>query len=381
MSQPGSKMMTVQELHIKKCCLHLWESAISLHKKLVISSSNVHSLNLLESHGAYVERKSIFEHYVERDPDVEGIEQVSLLEFATHWDWRGRNLHKHTRKSPFAVGMWPLYTPDLHAPDLYEKYCYARLILHHPFRKVEDVLEGWGSFTDAYTLECKDLEHVHDDLLPIITHQPEDPNSDSESVHVNNDDDGPMRFQWMQEVARGPNSTTAVSTADNLGCRDMDLHYDWHGNSPRSTQIIQDAAHWLAACVKESPNDDIQLLPPALYASLKGPQRIVFLQVMAYFKKLAQNPNLKTPTLHVNVDGTAGTGKTYLIWAITHALHQHFSYIIGPNHDPVVCLAPTGVAAFGIRGWTLNYGLTIPVKDGWSGFEPLDPNALKHIQT
>ncbi|KAJ3897316.1 hypothetical protein F5879DRAFT_1031431 [Lentinula edodes] len=171
----------------------------------------------------------------------------------------------------------------------------------------------------------KDIEHVHNDPLPIITHQPEDPDSDSESIHVDNNDDGPMRFQWMQEAAHGPNSTTAVSTADNLGRRDMDLHYNWHGNSPRSTQIIQDAAHWLAACVKESPNDDAQLLPPAPYASLKGPQHIVFLQVMAYFKKLAQNPDLKPPTLRVNVDGTTGTGKTYLIWAITHALHQHFS--------------------------------------------------------
>ncbi|KAJ3851025.1 hypothetical protein EV368DRAFT_66085 [Lentinula lateritia] len=212
------------------------------------------------------ERKSIFEYYVERDPDVEGIEQVSLFEFATHWDWRGRNLHKH-------------------------------------------------------------IEHVHNDPLPIITHQPEDPDSDSESIHVDNNDDGPMRFQWMQEAAGGPNSTTAVSTADNLGRRDMDLHYNWHGNSPRSTQIIQDAAHWLAACVKESPNDDAQLLPPAPYVSLKGPQHIVFLQVMAYFKKLAQNPDLKPPTLCVNVD--------------------------------VVHLAPTGVAAFRICGETLNYGLTI----------------------
>ena len=49
------------------------------------------------------------------------------------------------------------------------------------------------------------------------------------------------------------------------------------------------------------------------------------------------------------------------------------------GHDPVVRLAPTGIAAFGIRGWTINYGLMIPVKEG-KEFGQLGQNSLIRLQ-
>ena len=83
--------------------------------------------------------------------------------------------------------------------------------------------------------------------------------------------------------------------------------------------------------------------------------------------------------LRLNVDGTAGTGKSFLIWTITIALRELFSD--GPiTYDPVVCLAPTGVAAFGIRGWTINFGLMIPVKEG-TEFNQLGQSSLARFQT
>ncbi len=44
-------------------------------------------------------------------------------------------------------------------------------------------------------------------------------------------------------------------------------------------------------------------------ADLKGEQQLVFLQVMAHFKKIKESNGVDTPPLHINVDGTAGTGK------------------------------------------------------------------------
>jgi hypothetical protein len=72
--------------------------------------------------------------------------------------------------------------------------------------------------------------------------------------------------------------------------------------------------------VKESPNDDVQELPDVHYSQLKGEQRKVFLQVMAYFKKIRSNKLPKPPPLHIIIDGTAGTGKSFLTWTITCAL-------------------------------------------------------------
>jgi hypothetical protein len=103
-----------------------------------------------------------------------------------------------------------------------------------------------------------------------------------------------------------------------------------------------------------SPNNGVQELPEVMYHKLKGEQRNVFLQVMAYLKKLKSGDQNQPNTLRLNVDGTVCTGKSFLIWTITTALRELFSD--GPaTYDPVVCLAPTGVAAFGICGWTINF--------------------------
>jgi len=156
------------------------------------------------------------------------------------------------------------------------------------------------------------------------------------------------------------------------------LQYNWIEQSPDQT-LVSTAAKWLAEKTKESPNDSIQELPEVDYRMLKGDQRNVFLQVMAYFKKLKTGENDQPETLRLNVDGTAGTGKSFLIWAITTALRELFSD--GTiTYDPVVRLAPTGVAAFGIRGWTINFGLMIPVKEG-SEFNQLGQSSLARFQT
>lgn len=81
---------------------------------------------------------------------------------------------------------------------------------------------------------------------------------------------------------------------------------------------------------------------------------------MAYFKKIRSNDLQKPPPFHINVDGTAGTGKTFLICAISHALKEMYGDELAIK-DPIVRLAPTGIATFGIRGWTINFGLGIPV--------------------
>ncbi|KAG6824709.1 hypothetical protein H0H93_001629, partial [Arthromyces matolae] len=199
--------------------------------------------------------------------------------------------------------------------------------------------------------------HHHIDTLP-TPNEVDAANEESDSESILADPEEDYRAEWMQEAARLPHQAVE-SSLPNLGLRDMDIEYDWHHNAP-SADIIHEASRWLAGQVKESPNDDVQVLPEVDYANLKAEQRDVFLQVMAYFKKMnVDDGTLKPPPLRINVDGTAGTGKSFLIWAITTALRQMFRHEL-QGKDPIVRLAPTGISAFGIRGWTLNFGLSIP---------------------
>ena len=59
------------------------------------------------------------------------------------------------------------------------------------------------------------------------------------------------------------------------------------------------------------------------------------------------------------IQGTTSTGKSYLIGCIKHAME------IGsiPNNNPLLLLAPTGVAAFNISGSTIHSALHIPIRD------------------
>lgn len=187
----------------------------------------------------------------------------------------------------------------------------------------------------------------------------------------------------MYKAARLPNQNIPLN-GPKLGTHDIDLNYNWLENSPNQ-ETITAASMWLKTQVKESPNDETQTLPEVNYANLKAEQQHVFLQVIAYFKKLkAINNNTyaneqKPPPLRINVDGTAGTGKSFLIWAISTSLREIFANELD-GKDPVVRLAPTGISAFGIRGWTINFGLGIPVKEGRE-FIQLSQSRLQRHQT
>jgi PIF1-like helicase len=277
------------------------------------------------------------------------------------------------------VQVWPRYRPDPDNAEIYEKYCYAKMILHHPFENSEDLLEGYDSWINVYEQTClNNHDHNHpDDTLPKRNEDNlQDNESDDESIQ--GDPEMIYQPQWAAEAGRHPGQNISF-TLDDLGLRDLDKDYDWIGNSSNDLEVLTSATKWLTDQVKESPNDDVQALPDVHYSQLKGEQRKVFLQVMAYFKKIRSNDTPKPPPLRINIDGTAGTGKSFLIWTITHALREMYSNEM-VNKDPVVRLAPTGVAAFGIQGWTIHFGMAIPVKQG-ADFQQLSSSSLQCHQT
>ena len=281
--------------------------------------------------------------------------------------------------------VWTRYLPDPEDEEQYEKFCYAKMILHHPFSKTEgntswqEALKGeCSTWKAAYRELClDDPSHSHPpDSLPNTIEVPRDIESSSgEDVEP---EEEPLRFRpaWMQVAGEQPNQQFSADIS-NLGRREQD-NADWVLNSP-GQEICNKASRWLSDQKKDSPNDDAQDLPGNVnWRTLKGNQQLVFLQVMAYMKYIHDHPSGAAPEpLRINVDGTAGTGKSWLIWSITQAIRELFD---DQQKELVACLAPTGIAAYGIHGWTLNFGLTIPVKEPRSGMYSLNSAALKRAQ-
>ena len=199
------------------------------------------------------------------------------------------------------------------------------------------------------------------------------PESDTESI--DGSDDELYQDAWMAEAARAPNARIGGDIS-RLGLCDIDQQHPWT-QSDWTEEEITIASDWIEAQKRlgGAPNDQ---LPRVDWQLLQGEQRQVFLQVIAWYKAVLeaeQTRNDKPEPLRINIDGTAGTGKSFLIGAISAELQDLAHQRGKPN--PVARLAPTGVAAFGINGMTIHSALSLPVK---SSFDALLPSSLLKFQ-
>ncbi len=124
---------------------------------------------------------------------------------------------------------------------------------------------------------------------------------------------------------------------------------------------------------KEKPQQPGNLEPPPCHEKYRAPriwekemfleriaqlnpeQREIYNQVLSYTKN--------GDPFHLFITGPAGAGKSFLIECIYQAVQQYYDHL--PNAQPdqvkVLLCAPTGKAAFNIRGMTLHSAFKIPV--------------------
>ena len=317
-----------------------------------------------------------FEHYIACPDHLEG---VSLYEFYQWYDYKaGRYTKRGSRGAkPYIVNVWPRFVGNPADAESYEKFCRAKVFLHHPYHLFDSVLhnsgiQDWTTFYQHCQETCNPSHYNNPDPLPEAVE--EEPESDTESLE---EDDGDELFQdaWMAEAGRAPNAHVGGNIS-RLGQRDIDEQYPWT-QSDWIEEEITIASDWIETQKRlggAPPNQ----LPGVDWQLLQGEQREVFLQVIAWYKAtlgVEQGRNDHPEPLRINIDGTAGTGKSFLISAISTELQNLAFHENKPN--PVIRVAPTGIAAFGINGMTVHSALSLPVK---SSFDPLIPSTLSKFQ-
>ena len=308
------------------------------------------------------------DHYEHRSPDLES---VSLLQIFRRYQRRNNKFTFMPRTKPRVVNVWPQYVPDKLDPAMYDNWCRAKLQLHHPYRNINDLRlvngedVGW---TAAYEY-CKAHCSGHDDD-PLENEEDfaSETEEDEEFEETDEDEEERVVWDWHDLAGRGPR--TQPVGYGRLGKRDIDIEFDWNHNFTS----VEDFRHCEAYLETQKQQTDIPDNDPDVdIANLVDNQRRIFLRVVDHYRRILAGED--PPPFRLNIDGTAGTGKSYLIDAITKKLNE-----MAREHghrSPIIRVAPTGIAAFNIHGSTLHQALCLPVR----GLSNLTPQQLLILQS
>jgi ATP-dependent DNA helicase PIF1 len=318
-----------------------------------------------------------FERYAIRP---EGLENISLYEFFQWYEVKNNQYKRRGTRgaAPYVVDIWPRFVGDPADAETYEKFCRAKVFLHHPHRSFDDLLlssgmQDWTTFYQHCKQTCNPSHQDNPDPLPETVE--EELESDTESIEGSNDGEDLFQDAWMEEAGRAPNARVG-GDIDRLGQRDIDEQHPWTQSDWTDEEIVI-ACDWMETR-KRLGDVPVNQPPGADWRLLQGEQKEVFLQVIAWYKaklRAEQGGNDHLAPLRINIDGTAGTGKSFLISAISTELQNLASQENKPT--PVMRIAPTGIAAYGINGMTAHSALSLPVK---GSFNPLIPSILGRYQ-
>ncbi|EFY94197.1 ATP-dependent DNA helicase PIF1 [Metarhizium robertsii ARSEF 23] len=323
-------------------------------------------LIVLES-GEVTAQRLVLRRYQDRLADTKhgnaALVDLSLFDCLRHWDWLTWKVRP--RASPRVINYYPRYLNDPESPD-YSDYCRVRLMLHHPFVDWDDLLmvDGrvYGSYIDVFraclrshTRPCR-RSHAHPEDF-YTDPDPESGASDTESDEDSEEqaEDHPLADFEAFARRRPHEDFTRVDLLDSLGSREMDRDYDWSSHVGRY-DISPDIWDQVKA---ENPIAQVVAMDPSPFP-LNREQRMLYDAVVSqYSQELALDAPVPRQLL-LNVDGVAGSGKTFTLLK-TCARIQELALEAG-RQNPVFRAAPTGIAAFNIIGKTLHSLLRLPVK-------------------
>jgi hypothetical protein len=246
-------------------------------------------------------------------------------------------------------------------------------MLHHPFEQFTDLLSfdghNYGSYTDAFQA-CRQLHTHPDDFYTDVVADDQDTESEDGSVRDENDDEPLADFEAFAR-RRPYNDDLTCSFTDNLGSRDLDRIYDWTSHVGRNMTTPEAWDQFkLLNCTEQAVTVDSDPSP------LNPEQRKLYDIVTAqYIQELARND--PPQPLLLNIDGMAGSGKTFALLK-TSARLQELAEQSGKG-NPVVRAAPTGVAAFNIVGRTLHSLFRLPVKQKTSDLSTATLQSLQAL--
>ena len=309
-----------------------------------------------------VSADSWLQRYMRRPPSME---EISLYDVMTKYRWENSKWRKKEDTTHVVLRVYPRFSP-IPEDDRYDEYCRTKILLHHSFRNLATILKNEDqSWTGLYT-RCRIANHKHPkDTLRSWEKEVRDAPIEKEDLEKPDPKDLLDILLSSKEVP--------MYVPEEIGQRPIDDGWDLEASRAR-WKYISEMPTWFEMKDKryyrnEVTQDDLK----SVNIDTLVPEQRKLLDVFTgtYAKILAgESP----PQILMNIDGTAGCGKTYLIRAICQELRRMARE--NGQRDPIRVVAPTGVAALNISGRTINSAFCLPVNA--NAFMTLSGRKLMH---
>jgi ATP-dependent DNA helicase PIF1 len=265
------------------------------------------------------------------------------------------------------VRIWPRPSPIYQGPQ-WEEFCRIKVILHVPHRSLEQLTENDTiSWSTLYEHFSDVINNDPPDLLGLsVDNEKEIAESEGDDLDdIEEDINDEYRPDWMLLAEMGPNAI--IDHSSDLGNRDIDRQHDWlnDGKQHYNDSDIINANSFLRQTIEnEKSKDTIEANvnehdETIDYETLNEKQEMIFERIKSHYQNILAS--IQVDPLRIIIMGTAGTGKSYLIKAL-QSMFREMTRI--ESKIPLLVLAPTGVAAFNVRGKTIHSALSIPIFNG-----------------
>jgi len=282
------------------------------------------------------------------------IENVTYLDFLLHHEHNKKPYKRRPQAKPRILNYMPYYKSDTHPEDYYR----VKAMLHHPFRgSVDSLKEGFDSWEHHYR-HClaTNCEHSEDWLnLDIVAQNFQDEADEFEEGDEQAASQVPI--DWAELSRAIPRGIDEEDAWGDLGNRDIDVGCDWLQTGISDELYAQVEAgedYWTLLKEQSALRAESRFVEQGQESTLNITQRQVYDYLMRHYQYELTNGRHPDDNrqLLLHIDGSAGTGKSYLIEIVSSHLAQ-----LAAHHgrgDPVIRCAPTGVAAHNISGYTLH---------------------------
>ncbi|KAI0367563.1 hypothetical protein BV20DRAFT_1000234, partial [Pilatotrama ljubarskyi] len=192
---------------------------------LVRTSVTFQNLNLSKN-GSLRALVTHRDSYINRPDDLAGL---SIHDVFRCYSWRAGAWRSRRATTKVIVRTYPRLSPNPDSPA-YEDYCRVKVLLHHPFRAVDELLEdaagGYRSWSQVF--EACRMGHQHSrDTLRSWEHEnrPADEEED-EDEEINPDFAELDEADWQVYARLFPDAALPAYDLDDIGRRPLDDGWD-----------------------------------------------------------------------------------------------------------------------------------------------------------